>query len=54
LLSIEWFDHAGRFIGVWGGQGNRAGHFSDPTAWRNGRIYVADWGNHRIQSVLPQ
>jgi len=23
-------------------------------AWRNGRIYVADWGNHRIQSVLPQ
>jgi len=57
LDRIFHFDPNGKLLAAWGGKGDKPGLFSGPTgvaASRNGRIYVADWGNHRIQNVLLQ
>jgi len=51
---IQHFDHEGHFLAAWGGKGNKTGEFSGPTgvAVGSGALYVADWGNHRVQKRL--
>ena len=47
------FDHIGRFLQQWCGEGADAGQFNMPSgiaADSAGRIYVADTGNHRVQT----
>jgi len=53
---IQHFDHEGNFLAAWGGKGNKTGQFSGPTGVTvsRGALYVADWGNHRIQKLLLQ
>jgi hypothetical protein len=46
------FDKDGKFVKMWGTRGNKPGQFDTPHAIasdRNGRIYVADRSNDRIQ-----
>jgi len=49
---IVKFDRNGAFVKSWGTKGDGPGQFSSPHAIaidRNGRIYVADRGNSRVQ-----
>ena len=41
--------------GTFGGPGDAPGRFAEPwdVAWWDGRLYVADRGNHRVQSIDP-
>ncbi|MDX8412954.1 MAG: NHL repeat-containing protein [Mariprofundales bacterium] len=53
---IQHFDHAGNILSAWGGQGSSIGVFNGPTgvAVRGRALYIADWGNHRIQKISLQ
>jgi len=47
------FDAAGAMVRIWGRFGREAGQFQSPQGVavdRSGTVYVADWGNHRIQT----
>jgi sugar lactone lactonase YvrE len=45
----------GRATGTFGRAGSEPGQFLEPwdVAWFRGRLYVADKGNHRVQSIDP-
>src|SRR5437899_11535160 len=52
LNSIEKFDMTGKFVTLWGSQGNGNGQFLLPQGIAvdpNGDVYVVDTGNSRIQ-----
>jgi len=63
ILVAEWgnnriqcLDPAGRPLAVWGGPGRETGELSTPwdvALGPDGRIFVADFGNHRIQIFKP-
>ncbi|MCL4393695.1 MAG: 6-bladed beta-propeller, partial [Chloroflexi bacterium] len=51
------FDRAGQFLYAWGGRGSGDGQFFSPTGVvvdKDGNVYVADTGNHRIQKFRQQ
>ncbi len=53
---IQVFDDKGRLLSVFGSRGSDPGEFERPTDLDiagDGRIYVADFGNHRIQVFSP-
>jgi len=46
-------DKNGKFVKAWGSRGNADGQFAGPhgiATDKNGKIYVADRGNHRVQT----
>jgi len=45
------FDRYGKQLGVLGGSGSTKGKFANPMgiAFRHGRVYIADYDNHRVQ-----
>ena len=50
--SIQKFDSDGTFITEWGSEGSAEGQFNKPSDIAidsSGNVYVADWGNARIQ-----
>ncbi len=50
---MQVFDSDGRLVFQFGDTGSRYGQFKEPAGiWIDGqdRIYVADTGNHRVQS----
>ncbi|MBL4759948.1 MAG: hypothetical protein JKY80_03730 [Mariprofundaceae bacterium] len=52
---IQQFNQGGYFIKKWGGKGVEQGELSGPTGVavdRDGNVYIADWGNHRIQRFV--
>jgi DNA-binding beta-propeller fold protein YncE len=59
VLVVEWgnnriqrFDARGRPLGSWGGPGRGLGELATPwdvAAGPDGRIFVVDFGNHRVQ-----
>jgi sugar lactone lactonase YvrE len=51
------FDEQGRYLSDWGGRGTEVGRFWIPTGIgqdREERIFVLDYGNHRVQIFSPQ
>jgi len=63
ILVVEWgnnriqrFDADGRPRGTWGGPGREAGGLATPwdaAVAPDGRVFIADFGNHRIQVLRP-
>ena len=54
---MQKFTKDGRFLLGFGGPGTGAGEFNRPwgiTIDRSGDVYVADWGNDRIQKFSPE
>ena len=51
--AVQLFvDRAGQFLYAWGGRGSGDGQFFSPTGVvvdKDGNVYVADTGNHRVQ-----
>jgi DNA-binding beta-propeller fold protein YncE len=53
---LQWFDKEGRSLRVWGRSGRKPGELFAPwgaTYGRNGRVYVVDSLNSRIQIIQP-
>ena len=53
---IQKFDSNGNFLTQWGTSGFGNGQFSGPggvAVDAEGNVYVADWGNNRIQKFVP-
>jgi DNA-binding beta-propeller fold protein YncE len=51
--TMQVFDHGGHLVFQFGNTGTRYGQFKEPAGiWidRQNRIYIADTGNHRVQS----
>ncbi len=49
---IQYFDANGRFLGEWGGHGDRPGQFRRPQSLKwgpDGHLWIADACNHRLQ-----
>lgn len=54
---LQAFDAEGRSLGVYGGPGGAPGEFAAPWGIArapDGRLWVADTGNHRLQIVEPE
>jgi DNA-binding beta-propeller fold protein YncE len=53
---IQKFDATGHYLASWGTSGQGDGEFNRPSGVavdREGNIYVADWGNERVQLLAP-
>ncbi len=50
---LQWFDLSGQSVGTWGAVGRKPGQLHRPwgAAGSDGRIYVVDSGNNRVQIV---
>jgi NHL repeat len=49
---VQKFDPAGKFLAVYGTPGHEDGEFHRPSSVavdHHGNMYVADWGNNRLQ-----
>ena len=54
--AIQVFDAEGRFLAAWGEHGSGEGQLIDPSGLAidaNGDVWVADFGNNRVQQFSP-
>jgi DNA-binding beta-propeller fold protein YncE len=54
---LQWFDKQGRSLGVWGEPGRQVGQLWSPwgaVVGTDGRVYVVDSYNNRVQIVRPR